>query len=46
MRLQNEYATSRMCELVQLTVAQGGEIVGVSPDELATPTMVGALYRF
>ena len=45
-RLQETYLTNRMCELVNEVSAQGGAIVGVDPELLATPTMVGALYRY
>jgi hypothetical protein len=46
LRLTTDYATSHMCELVQDVVAQGGSIVGVDPEALATPSMVAALYRY
>jgi len=45
-RLQNEYATSNMCELAQEVIAQGGSIIGADPELVATPTRLAALYRY
>lgn len=45
-RLQKEYQLNRMCELTQQVIAQGGTIVGVDPELLGTPTMIGACYRY
>lgn len=46
MRLQKNYLAHHLCELAKMVVAQGGAIVGVNPELLATPTQVAALYRY
>ncbi len=45
-RLQNGYQSSGMCDLARAVVEQGGSIVGVERDVLATPTELAALYRY
>lgn len=46
MRFQNGYLTHKLYELARSVVAQGGAIVGINPDLLATPTKVAALFRY
>lgn len=46
LRLQKGYLAHHLRELARQVVAQGGSIVGVNHELLATPTQVAALYRY
>jgi len=46
LRLQKDYLSHHLRELARLVVAQGGAIVGVNSELLASPTQVAALYRY
>jgi release factor family 3 len=45
-RLDDTYKNLSIRQLINSVVAQGGTIIGIDPDELATPSLVGAIYRY
>lgn len=45
-RLHNGYQTHQMAEFARSVVEQGGRIIGIAAEKLATPTKIAALYRY
>jgi hypothetical protein len=45
-RLDGKYEDLSIRQHIESVVAQGGEIVGIDPDVLETPSLLGAIYRY